>query len=32
VPFDEIEEFVLQGKADAGLLIHEGSSPMPTTA
>jgi 5,8-dihydroxy-2-naphthoate synthase len=24
VPFDEIEEFVLQGKADAGLLIHEG--------
>jgi 1,4-dihydroxy-6-naphthoate synthase len=24
VPFDEIEDFVLQGKADAGLLIHEG--------
>jgi 1,4-dihydroxy-6-naphthoate synthase len=24
VPFDQIEEFVLQGKADAGLLIHEG--------
>jgi 1,4-dihydroxy-6-naphthoate synthase len=24
VPFDRIEEFVLQGKADAGLLIHEG--------
>ena len=24
VPFDEIEAFVLQGKADAGLLIHEG--------
>jgi 1,4-dihydroxy-6-naphthoate synthase len=24
VPFDEIEEFVLAGKADAGLLIHEG--------
>ena len=24
VPFDQIEDFVLQGKADAGLLIHEG--------
>jgi 1,4-dihydroxy-6-naphthoate synthase len=24
VPFDEIEQFVLDGKADAGLLIHEG--------
>ena len=24
VPFDRIEEFVLEGKADAGLLIHEG--------
>src|SRR4051812_14309778 len=24
VPFDEIEQFVLEGKADAGLLIHEG--------
>jgi len=24
VPFDRIEEFVLDGKADAGLLIHEG--------
>jgi 1,4-dihydroxy-6-naphthoate synthase len=24
VPFDQIEEFVSQGKADAGLLIHEG--------
>jgi 1,4-dihydroxy-6-naphthoate synthase len=24
VPFDEIEEFVKDGKADAGLLIHEG--------
>jgi len=24
VPFDQIEEFVAQGKADAGLLIHEG--------
>jgi 1,4-dihydroxy-6-naphthoate synthase len=24
VPFDQIEELVLQGKADAGLLIHEG--------
>jgi 1,4-dihydroxy-6-naphthoate synthase len=24
VPFDRIEEFVLQGQADAGLLIHEG--------
>jgi 1,4-dihydroxy-6-naphthoate synthase len=24
VPFDEIQEFVLAGKADAGLLIHEG--------
>ena len=24
VPFDEIEDFVLAGKADAGLLIHEG--------
>src|SRR5215204_5072287 len=24
VPFDQIEEFVLAGKADAGLLIHEG--------
>jgi 1,4-dihydroxy-6-naphthoate synthase len=24
VPFDQIENFVLQGKADAGLLIHEG--------
>jgi 1,4-dihydroxy-6-naphthoate synthase len=24
VPFDEIEDFVLEGKADAGLLIHEG--------
>ena len=24
VPFDQIEEFVLEGKADAGLLIHEG--------
>jgi 1,4-dihydroxy-6-naphthoate synthase len=24
VPFDQIEDFVSQGKADAGLLIHEG--------
>ena len=24
VPFDQIEQFVLDGKADAGLLIHEG--------
>ena len=24
VPFDQIEDFVLQGEADAGLLIHEG--------
>jgi 1,4-dihydroxy-6-naphthoate synthase len=24
VPFDEIQQFVLAGKADAGLLIHEG--------
>ena len=24
VPFDQIEDFVLAGKADAGLLIHEG--------
>ena len=24
VPFDEIEDYVLAGKADAGLLIHEG--------
>jgi 1,4-dihydroxy-6-naphthoate synthase len=24
VPFDEIEQFVLDGNADAGLLIHEG--------
>ncbi len=24
VPFDQIEDFVTQGKADAGLLIHEG--------
>ena len=24
VPFDQIEDFVAQGKADAGLLIHEG--------
>ena len=24
VPFDQIEDFVLEGKADAGLLIHEG--------
>jgi 1,4-dihydroxy-6-naphthoate synthase len=24
VPFDEIEDFVLAGRADAGLLIHEG--------
>ena len=24
VPFDQIEEFVAQGRADAGLLIHEG--------
>ena len=24
VPFDEIEEYVARGKADAGLLIHEG--------
>jgi 1,4-dihydroxy-6-naphthoate synthase len=24
VPFDEIEQFVLDGQADAGLLIHEG--------
>ena len=24
VPFDEIEQFVLAGRADAGLLIHEG--------
>ena len=24
VPFDQIEEFVIAGKADAGLLIHEG--------
>jgi 1,4-dihydroxy-6-naphthoate synthase len=24
VPFDQIEDFVLQGQADAGLLIHEG--------
>jgi 1,4-dihydroxy-6-naphthoate synthase len=24
VPFDQIEDFVLQGNADAGLLIHEG--------
>ena len=24
VPFDQIEDFVLQGKADVGLLIHEG--------
>ena len=24
VPFDQIEDFVLQGRADAGLLIHEG--------
>ena len=24
VPFDQIEEFVAEGKADAGLLIHEG--------
>ena len=24
VPFDQIEDFVLRGKADAGLLIHEG--------
>src|SRR6478672_5211668 len=24
VPFDQIEEFVAKGKADAGLLIHEG--------
>jgi 1,4-dihydroxy-6-naphthoate synthase len=24
VPFDQIEEFVADGKADAGLLIHEG--------
>lgn len=24
VPFDQIEDYVLQGKADAGLLIHEG--------
>ncbi len=24
VPFDEIEKFVAEGKADAGLLIHEG--------
>src|SRR5258706_4528926 len=24
VPFDQIEDLVLQGKADAGLLIHEG--------
>jgi 1,4-dihydroxy-6-naphthoate synthase len=24
VPFDQIEDFILQGRADAGLLIHEG--------
>jgi 1,4-dihydroxy-6-naphthoate synthase len=29
VPFDEIEEYVAAGRADAGLLIHEGQLTFP---
>ena len=29
VPFDQIEDYVLAGKADAGLLIHEGQLTFP---
>ncbi len=31
VPFDQIMDFVVQGKADAGLIIHEGQLTYATT-
>src|SRR5260221_1259994 len=29
VPFDQIEDYVVAGRADAGLPIHEGQPPLP---